>query len=545
MADNTLNKLMHVVSDGGSTEIRRAALKVLASVGSNDGKVVKKLLETLKDPEQDLRIAAIETLGELQAEDALKPLEAFVRQGGAELEPAVHAASLLGVRGARLMGKVMHEVSPSLRSRMAAVLAKSNTGNALVVTAHGLHDDDPKVIEATARSLAMEVPAYSPPQRHALAKYLIDSLGAKKIPPKSEAALLRVLSALHEAKAGDMFWARILPPHAPDVRAAALQALGNCDISSVALGVSKAEKRLQALLTCAAEKDFQIVAAALMILKQVPVSAKNSKHWTKLLEAPDVATRRFAVEKLHGVQNAEVAKALTAQLGHHDRALRDAALQELLSFPAGHAAVLEEMLATQDFERSWFLARAIAPSAQKLTAAQRAKVFARAAAHHEADDRRAAPLFFFLREIDHAWTRDQLEGKAQALRKKKKYPQAISYYRLLAQDPACSEETRFELAATGLKESTRDLSPEDRHNDPALHQFARLLQNAAFDLIGHVTKAKWLDAEDLFYLGFHFAEQSHRAKEFGKHVLEIVCKRSPKSDHGKQAKRKLKSEALV
>jgi HEAT repeat protein len=537
MADSTLNKLLHVVTDGDSTEIRRCALRVLGTVGSKDGKVVKTLLETLTDPEQDLRIAAIETLGQVQAEEALKPLEAFARQGGPELEPAVHAASLLGARGAKLMGKVMHEVSPSLKSRMAAALAKSNTANALVVTAQGLHDEDPKVIEATARSLAMEVPAYTPPQRHTLAKFLIESLGVKKIPARSEAAMLRVLSALREVKAEEMFWARILPPHAPDVRAAALQALGGAAAAT--------EKRLQALLTCAGEKDFQIVAAALMMLKKVPVNAKNSKHWIKLLEAPDVATRRFAVEKLHGVESAEVAKALMVQMRHPDRALRDAAMQTLLSFPAGHAAILEELLATDDLERTWFLAKALAPSAKELTAAQRTKAFTQAAKHHDADDRRAAPLLFFLREMDHAWTRDKLEVKAQELRKKKKYAEAISYYRLLAQDPACGEETRFELAATGLKESTRNLSPDDRNNDPALHQFARLLQNPAFDLIGHVAKAKWLDTEDLFYLGFHFAEQTHRAQEFGKQVLEIVCKRAPKSDLGKQAKRKLKSEALV
>ena len=124
------------------------------------------------------------------------------------------------------MGKVMHELSPSVRSRIGAVLAKSNTGGALVVTAQGLLDDDPKVIESTARSLAMEVPAYTPQRRTALAKYLIERSSVKKIPPKSEAALLRVLSALHEAKADGIFWPRILPPHAPEVRAAALQALG-------------------------------------------------------------------------------------------------------------------------------------------------------------------------------------------------------------------------------------------------------------------------------------------------------------------------------
>jgi len=76
-------------------------------------------------------------------------------------------------------------------------------------------------------------------------------------------------------------------------------------------------------------------------------------------------------------------------------------------------------------------------------------------------------------------------------------------------------------------------------------QFTRLLQNAALDVAGKLAKAKWLDAEDLFYVGFHFGEQTHRARDFGKQVLEMVVKRSPKSEVAKQAKRKLKSEGLV
>ena len=537
MADATLTKLLHVVANSDAKELRHAVLRVLGTIGGKNGKVVKTLLDALKDADQDLRIAAIEALGQLQADDALRPFEEFVRQGGAELEAAVHAASLLGARGAKSMGKLMQEISPSCRSRMAAVLAKSNTGNALVVTAGGLLDDDPRVIDATARSLAMEVPAYTPPQRHALAKFLIEALGAKKIPPKAEAAMLRVLTALHETKAEELFWARILPPYSADVRAAALQALGNAE--------PRTDKRLQALLTCAADKDFPIVAAALMILKKMPVSAKNAKPWIKLLEAPDVATRRFAVEKLQGIENAEVARAMLAQLRHPDRGLREETLKALGGYGAGRAVILEELLEAAEVDRAWFLARALGASAKEFSAAQRGKLFAKAAEYHDAEDRRAAALLFLLREMDHAWLRDQLEAKAQELRKKKKYAAAIGYYRLLAQDPACGNETRFELAATGLKESPQDVATDSRKNDPALNQFARLLQDPAFDLAGHIAKAKWLDVADLFYLGFHFAEQNHRAKDIGKHVLELVVKRAPKSDLGKQAKRKLKSEGLT
>jgi hypothetical protein len=334
-----------------------------------------------------------------------------------------------------------------------------------------------------------------------------------------------------------MFWARITPPHATEVRAAALQALGDAEPNT--------EKRLQALLTCAAERDFTVIAGALMLLKKIPVGGKHSKHWIKLLEAPDVATRKFAVEKLKGVENADVARAMLSQLRHPDRNLREDTLKALIGYDAGRAAVLEDMLEAAEVDRVWFLARALAPVGSTLKTAQRTKVFTQAAKYHDADDRRAAPLLFLLRETDHTWLRDQLEVKAQELRKKKKYAAAISYYRILAQDPACGEETRFELAATGLKESAHDVSPDHRNSDPSLNQFTRLLQNSAFDLIGHVNKAKWLDADDLFYLGFHFAEQTHRAQDFGKQVLEMVVKRSPKSDVAKQAKRKLKSEALL
>jgi len=382
----------------------------------------------------------------------------------------------------------------------------------------------------------MEVPAYTPQQRHSLAKFLIDALGAKKIPPRSEAALLRVLSALHEAKAEDIFWSRLLPPYSHEVRAAALQALADATPAN--------EKRLQALLVCAAEQDFQIVAAALMMLRKVPFIAKTSRHWIELLDAPDVATRRFAVEKLQGVENAEVARAMLGQLRHPDRNLRDDTLNALRSYPAGRAALIDELLGAVDADGAWFLARALSAVAKEVPAPLRGKVFERATKYHDADDRRAAPLFFLMRDIDSAWLRDQLEAKAQDRRKKKKYADAIGYYRLLAQDPACSEETRFELAATGLKESTHDLSPDHRASDPPLNHLARLLQNPAFDLLGHLTKAKWLDADDLFYVGFHFAEQTHRAKDLGVQLLELVVKRSPKSDIGKQAKRKLKSVSV-
>src|SRR5205807_8785845 len=121
----------------------------------------------------------------------------------------------------------------------------------------------------------------------------------------------------------------------------------------------------------------------------------------------------------------------------------------------------------------WDLARALAPAAHELARPLRTRLWQKAAHYHDHDDRRAAPLWHFLRDMDSGWTRDQIEARAQALRQKKKYAAAVGYYRLLAQDPACGEATRFELAATGLKISNHDTAVEARQSDPALGQFGR------------------------------------------------------------------------
>src|SRR5207249_5141126 len=113
--------------------------------------------------------------------------------------------------------------------------------------------------------------------------------------------------------------------------------------------------------------------------------------------------------------------------------------------------------------------------ATELDAKQQDRLFAQACKYHDEDDRRESAVWFLLREADAGATRDRIEEQAAALRKKKDYAGAVGYYRLLTQDPACSEDIRFELAATGLKESNRDLSAEVRGSDPSLHQFARLL----------------------------------------------------------------------
>src|SRR5262249_29702989 len=183
----------------------------------------------------------------------------------------------------------------------------------------------------------------------------------------SEAAMVRLLAGLHDPRAENIYWQRIDVGHPTALRAAALQALGT-------LPPPTADLKLQKLLVCAADADFQVVAPALMILRHVPVARKSVKHWLRLLEAPDVATRRFAVEKLKGSDSPEVARALLPQLRHPDRTLRDEALAALHASKSGREALFEAALEAETVDEAWFLARSLSESAGELPARARERL---------------------------------------------------------------------------------------------------------------------------------------------------------------------------
>ena len=116
--------------------------------------------------------------------------------------------------------------------------------------------------------------------------------------------------------------------------------------------------------------------------------------------------------------------------------------------------------------------------------------------------------------------------------------------RPFAESPACGFSTRLESAACGLRMSAQSLEAEDRAKDPCLQQFERLCQQDDAALIAELEAAKWLEPEDLYYLGFHLAGRPGPPRKFAGDVLKLVLKRSPRSKLAQSARSKLRSEGL-
>jgi HEAT repeat protein len=540
MADATSKRLLSFLAADQPADVRLAAAIVLGRLGARDPSISSALTTALDDAESAVRIAVMTAVGSLRIDQALPKLLSAVRQGGEEAEVAARAAAHLGAKGTHALQDMMNQVAPGLRRRIASALAAGGTASAETAAIDVLLDSDPGLVDTATRSLIERIPSFSPAHKRSLAEQVVKLLAPKKkkfFGRHSEAALVRLLAALGDRRAESIFWACCGPKQPAELRIAALQALGTL------APPTSADKHKQ-LIQAATESDFRIAAPALMVLKESAVNGRNTKEWLGLFDAADPAARRFAIEKLGALDQPAVAQALLNQLSHPDASVRDAALAALSHHRSGREALASALMSADTPDHAWNLARAQARFAREFTPALRAKLFAKAGEWLEKGDRRADALIFLLREIDAKVLRGQLEERGIALRKANKHAAALAYFKLRARDPACGDPIRFELAACSLHLAEKGLEPESRAADPTLEQFAGLLHRHEIDLLDCISKAKWLTPEDLFYLGFHFAEGTKEEREFAARVLKLLIERSPKSRQAKDARSKLKSHGL-
>ncbi len=534
--DISAKKFVRLLKADQPAEVRAAAFTVLGELGVKDAEASAELLEALDDASDTVRIAAIQTAGKLKTAKALPLLLERIKSGGEEANLSADAAAKLGTEGVKGLQALMHTVVPGVRRYIASALTSAAAGAEAGVTV--LLDKDPQIATAGANAIIGRIPHLPTDRKSALVKELVAVATSKKtkLPPSSELPIVRVLAALNDPAAADALWDRTLPPHPADVRALALQAIGGWV-------KSPAKEQWRRLFACAADSEFRVAAPALMILDRLPVSDKQLDDWVALLRAPDLAARRLAMEKVGDRDAAEVVAGLMEQMTHPDRGVRDAARARLAKLDLGRKALAKAVVAAGTTEEMWSLARSVAPFVGSFPKEVRDQLLKQAFAYIEADDHRSDPLLFLLREADAPGLRDRVHEQGVARRKKKDYETALKYLKLLARDPAVGFPVRLELAMVGLKQSAKDVAGDSRANDPSLRQFEHVLAHSADEVVKAIEKAKWLDEEDLYYLGFHFAERFGTEKEFGAAVLKLVTKSAPRSKLASAAKNKLKSVA--
>lgn len=532
-----VEKIIGLTDSAHPPDVRAAAVTVLGELGGRDAKVNAAILDALDADEGAVRVRAVRAAGQLRIDKALPILIERINHGGAEGELAAEAAAHLGPKGTAALQNVIHKVVPGVRKYIAAALAGAEADGAKDASGIAmLREKDPAVVEAAVNTLAGRIPTLDKKRKQALADELFDLSKSKKVKltPAGEAGVVRLATLLDDDRVEPLLWDRTLPHLPAEVRSAAIQGL------SKFIESPNKDQRAR-LFQCAADSQFRVAAPAMMLLDKQPVESKQLGEWLALLDAPDLAARRFALNKIGDRDTAEVANKLVEQLEHPDRKYRGDVLARLSNLSKGRKALAKPLRDAETPEAAWDLARTVAPFAKGDAKTWGDELFAVTAKHLEAGDKRVDPLLFVLREAGATELRDRLEAKAAGFQKKEDFEKALLYYKAAHRDPASGYSIRLGLATVGLKLSKKELETEARAHDHSLHHFADLIRQDEPATSKAVEAAKWLDADDLYYLGFHFAEHAGTMGEFGGKVLKLLLKRFPKNKLAASAKNKLKS----
>jgi len=537
--DATTKKLCEMLRTG-DPELQVAAARVLGELRPKEARVLSALSAELAEGVGPARLYALHALARSPVPQAVAHIFPALA-GPAELrQEAIEAVAGFGAAAVAHLKAAILGSDLALRKAAASALARIGSKAAHELLLRALADGSLELSKHICFELDHAVREMTDRGRAALAAQVEAYLGRKGTQKNEVAAAsgLILLGFLRVPNSRKVLLGFVRPPHRPELRRRALLALR---------GIAEAltESDLKGLLPCVEEDDLANVALpAIELLRPLALPASGAGTLIGLAGSPRQAVRDFAIYKMGRLDTPGAAKILIQHLDAPQPALRDLAVSSLRRNTAAVPLLLKRLADEEDIERIWTLARVLEAHAADVSAAQAKALTKLLLDCLESDDRRAEPLAYLARRIASEPMDAALLQRAQALKGKKRFAEADRMLAALVRGGTASPEALYEAGVVALKVSPKGIGRHERNADPCLRRFDALVDDEKFDLARRLRSERCLEPQDLFYVGFHFAEQLGKRRECGGSLLLEVAKAGGRSAVAQHARNKLRLEAF-
>ena len=537
--DATAKRLCAMLREGDS-ELRSAAARVMAELRPDEPAALAALAEAVRSGGGQAPLLAVRALAASPDSAAVEHLLAALG-GTAEVRREAEAAiAAFGAAALPHLEAAWPEAPLPVAKGIATALAHLGGKRAWKLLLAGLAKGDLELSKHICFELDQALPRLGEEGRAQLAEMARAYLAEKGVLANETAAAsgIILLGFLKSPRSKALLLKLSRPRRPAELRRRALQAL-----RGIAAALSPSE--LAALAAYLEEEDIpNVVLPAIELLRPLALPPSAAERLVALAGSAHPAVRDFALAKLGQQETPEAAAALAAQLDAPEPAVREMAVAALQHNPAAVPLLLKRVKAESDPARLWTLVRVLEPQAGALGADQAGALVKLLLAHLEAGDRRGEPLSYLLRRAAPQQLDAALLKRAVALKAAGRLAEAESLLATLLRGGAASPEALYEAATIALKLSHKGLSRSERHADPCLGRIERLLEGGAPELAQRLCSDAFLGPDDLFYVGFHFAEQLGERRAFGGEVLRHVAALSPRSATAASARNKLRLEAF-
>ena len=512
-----------------------AAAIVLGELKAKGPGVVEGLAEVLGSGVPLLQVHALDALARVGAKRALPRIFPLLSTGSDDVRrAATRAIASVGEEVVPLIKQRMAGAAPDERRALDAALAELGGKDAFSALIKGLASSDAEAAKAAALAVRNQIKnADGNKRRSYLAEVerFLDAQRKKGGQPGAIAAAIKILGYLEDDKTVPT----LLAYANDDAQPATVRQEAIIAFRFAVGGAKPSAKVVDTLVKAAGADDRTLAQTALHTLGSLPIGDDTARRLGELALHPDFERARFAIELLARVGGGEAAKVLTKVLTTTaDRRYAEAAAGALTGKEDAVPALARALLETENPDRAWVLRNVLRPTAKKISPALRRQILEEAVDRLGRGERNYEAQLDVARDADPDAVADALRAVAAKLRKRDENKARVVLGILCKSDRA-TDEDRYQLASLELARSNRDTRPTSRAGDESLRLLAALLRHG-FDVARALKKDRALDLEQLYYVGFHFAEEGH---PLGEELLEEVVKKGGRAKVAKMAKNKL------
>jgi HEAT repeat protein len=529
--DNILERLLTLV-DKGTVEHRCAALLVLTALKVESAQIVKAVAAILAQPNPVLKDFALRYFEEVQPKAAASLLARFLDDPEKEIQE--RTVRLLSRAGETALQPLFQSVPAASRAWhlnaarvLCAIRGKAALKALLQMLVAGTDEFNKSICDLmTPWVREMETKEQEP--LYCEVEKFAAKLDAKQQRPAVVSAL-RLMGQLGRPQARKWLFGFVGREHHPALRSHALAALLHC------LGKEDLRKDEYAkLFSVLDETEFSEVSRlALELLDAHDLPEDSRATLSRLMGSPHGAVQQFALRKMGDVGTPATVRTLIDQLGDPDYRRRDIAAYSLHKIPDARTALIKELLVCADPSKAWSIAELLPSYEGKWRQDNLDALWKRLQAAITAEDRIQNSFMHVLKKADADYVYQRLATEGTRLFKAKKYKEAVPFLTPLKEFAEFKPEHKFLLALAQLK-------AHPQRPQLAVELLIDVYRNSAFPLLESIKKEKKLEPEDIFSLGFTFAERPGDERDLGKGLLEHVAAKSPRTKIGKSAKNKLK-----
>ncbi|MCX6357563.1 MAG: hypothetical protein NT045_06795 [Candidatus Aureabacteria bacterium] len=534
--DKILKKICDLL-DSDDVELQCSAARVLGEIAPPGKEVRLSLARHLDTPNLTVKHYLLASLERMPGEEVLPYLFTLLREGGKTQEKAAAIISKAGHAAVAQAKRLFLEADAELKKQLVRLLGLIGTEEACYFLVDRIADEGPDLGKQICLSLREAFDRMPRAQRRGGIKKVTAFLGLPRVEENAEkiASGVILLGYLADSSTLGRLLRYISVGQPTAVREQAFIALARMELAGNAVA-----DVVRVVVPMLNEDDYTcIVRHALTLLQRLEIPKKLTAKLKEMLNSKHPSVRSFILSRIGVGASRENITTLLERLNSADFQERRAAQEALGAIPKAYPQILKALDDAKDYESGMRLVSILRAQAPRPAPAEKRRLFDTTERLWKGGDARHDLYAAALAVVDATFLTERIANRLKRMKAARKFKEAVELLRLFSRHALLDDEMKYELAVALLRTQPPDLSPLRRRDDEALTLIAELLGKSSFPLVKRLKAEKALGSEELYHIGFHFAERLFAQREFGVELLKHLVKKSPRGRVGVVARQKL------